>query len=202
MIHNILRYGLMKRFRSGVTLSLALTFRCTLDCLYCTTKMVNGKFPVSEEATFEEWKIFINKFPYQIRDVHITGGSPELHPEFEKIVNWLLDKGIFVQVFTNLNRTDKLLLLNKTHRLMLLSTFHHSDKLDRFMENYNLLKKHYRINVDEINDRYYQRFVKSSRLKEFCTMDELKNNIKMLRISPDCKVFETCYELYKNYSVE
>jgi len=188
----------MKRFRRGVPLSLALTFRCTLDCNYCTTKMPTGKFPVSKEATFDEWKQFIEMFPYRIREIHITGGSPELHREFENIVNWLLSKGIFVQVFTNLNRADKLLLLKRTPRLMLLSTYHHSDALERFKVRYALLSKYYRINIDEINDGNGQ-FILISRFKELCTMKELKDNNKMLRVSPDCTIFNSCYNLYKAY---
>ena len=123
--YQILRYGLLRRLRRGVRLSIALTYRCNLNCSYCSTKIATGKTPVAKESTLAELQEFITKFPYPIQEIRLTGVAPELHKYFVSFVNWSLDKGIFVQVVTNLLFDDELRKLNQTSRLMLCATYHH-----------------------------------------------------------------------------
>ena len=60
----------MKRFKPGVRISIALTFRCNLHCPYCVVDKPNGKTPIVKESTLDELINFVkNKFPYAIREI-------------------------------------------------------------------------------------------------------------------------------------
>lgn len=194
---NIFRFGLMKRFHRGVRLSLFLTYRCNISCEYCSMKLLTGKRPQAKESTLEELKTFVNEFPYRIREVQINGGSPELHPDFVEFTNWLLDKGYFVQIMTNLLFLKELSQVKRTPRVMLCCTYHHSSNLDVWMKNYDYLSQRYRIVTDEIEYRMTPKRVKLRIVKEYLTKKELRGNNIMIRVSPDLKMYNTCYGIYK-----
>lgn len=210
-LYKIFRYGIMKRFRRGVRLSMALTFNCNLRCPYCVTEVPTGHIPDMKESTLDELKHFVNHFPYRIRELKLTGGSPELHPNFVEFANWLLDKGIFLQIFTNLMHPQKLNQLKKTYRLMFISTYHHTSNPDMYRANYDRLNG-YRIRVEEIADGPYfdswhvrlkelmpsgVKYFSFSHLKPLLTEKEMRENKVMLRVSPDLQIFTSCYGLYE-----
>ena len=91
-------------------------------------------------------KYFIKyRFPYKIREIKLTGGAPELHPDFLEFTNWLLHEGYYILVFTNLMRPDILLKLKRTPRLMFIASYHHSDNfistsVHQYTKNYNKIK--------------------------------------------------------------
>ena len=196
--HQFLRYGLLRRFRRGVRLSIALTYRCNLNCSYCSTKIATGKTPTAKEVSWHELVSFVSRFPYPIREIRLTGGAPELHKYFVGFVNWLLDKGYFVQVITNLLFYDKLNKLKRTPRLMFCATYHHEmgviEKIEWFA-NYGRLKENYRIIVDEID---YQVLPSISRLKPFLTKEVMKSNDNMLRVGPDLEIYLNCFNRHAN----
>lgn len=191
----LIPYGLRKRFKRGITITMILTYKCNLDCFYCTNKLPTGKRPKAKESTIDQLKIFINTFPYKIREVHISGGSPELHPNFNGFVNWLLEEKYFVKVFTNLNKHHLLYGLKWSNRLMLVATFHHSDNYNRFNKVYKVLKKVMRVELEEIQDGEPQYYFES-RFKPLETAEILKQDNKMIRVSPDLKLYTNCYELF------
>jgi len=212
-LHNILRYGLMKRFKRGVRISIALTFKCNLKCPYCVVEMPTGKLPVAKESTLDELKHFITSFPYKLREIKLTGGSPELHPGFVEFANWLLDEGYFVTIFTNLLHYSKLSQLKRTYRLMFISTYHHSADPKKYLLNYIDLCRIYRIRVEEIADAPYSdlwhedlklvmktgvKLLPYSHLKNLIGEKEMRENKVMLRVSPDLQIFSTCYNVYVN----
>ena len=153
---NLLRFGLMRRLRRGHRFSMSLTYRCNLSCPYCTMKMPTGKVPTKyKESTLEQYKEFIDKWPYRIQEISITGGSPELHTDFVKIVEYILSKGIYVSIFTNLMRPNILELLPKSRRLIFNASYHHcGQSISEYTRTYNRLRKKYRVVVHEIGKRY------------------------------------------------
>lgn len=204
---------MMRRLRKGVSISISLSFRCNIRCPYCADELPTGDIPVSKERTLDELKLFINTFPYKLQEVKLTGGSPEMHPDFVEFVNWMLDKGIFVLVTTNLFHFDKLNQLKKSYRLILASTYHHAFSLPKWLDNYNKLKQKYRVLVDEIDDydvykdTYHEsikhltnsRALPFSRMKPLCSNELLKQNKLRLRISPDLKIYPTCYDVFMDH---
>jgi hypothetical protein len=115
-----------------------------------------------------------------------------------ELVNWLLDKGFHVLVFTNLFRPEAFLRVKKSYRFQIRATLHHvEDEIpDRFDAAYKLLKDHHNINVDEIGD---VKFLSYSNLKPFMTVDALKDN--EFRFSPDGKLYTSCYSHYYDKSI-
>jgi hypothetical protein len=102
MKHNILRYGLMKRLGPGIRLSCFLTFKCTLDCFYCTLR-AGGGYPESTTMSAVEWRMKIKRFPVKIREVVLSGGEPMLYPHFVEFAQFLLDSGYYVTIYSNLS---------------------------------------------------------------------------------------------------
>lgn len=102
LLIQILKYGIMKRFKRGIRLYCLPTFRCNLMCYYCTLRSAGG-YPTSTELGLEQWKNIINNFPAEIREVVITGGEPMLYEHFVAFVTWLLKKGFYVTVYTNMS---------------------------------------------------------------------------------------------------
>jgi len=196
----IFRYGIIKYTRRGVRLSITLTYRCNLDCWYCTMKKPTGKVPECKESTFEELKQFMKEFPYPVREVQVTGGAPELHPDFVRFTNWLLEQGYFVQIMTNLLFLFELGHLRITPRLMLCCTYHHDSSLKKWIRNYDLLSKSYRIATDEIRDNKKRLTPKRVKLRVFKKLEDndyLRGNNIMIRVAPDLSMYNTCYGLYK-----
>jgi len=190
---NIFRYGIMKYTRKGIRLSISLTYRCNLKCSYCSINFPNDAPPECKESTLKELKEFVLKFPLRIREIQLSGGSPEMHPDFVEFTNWLLDKGYFVQVVTNLTHFNKLIRLKRTFRLMLCSTFHHCYNKNNFISIYFSIRHFYRVIVEEIGDRQ----LTFSKVKAYIKPEDMVENIKMLRVSPDLKIYCNCYDLYK-----
>lgn len=143
-------YGLLKKFKTGERIQCFLTFRCNLDCGYCTLKFADGEMPVSDELTLDEWKeILSNQFPRPIKEVVISGGEPMLMPYFSELVNYLLDRNIFVCIYSNL-LTSNGLKVNPSVRYRIHATYHKSANLKHFKRNLAIYRQKYRVNVDEI----------------------------------------------------
>lgn len=193
----LLRFGIMRRLRRGHRFSMSLTFRCNISCPYCTTKKSTGKFPINyTEKTLEDYKEFIDKYPYRIQEISVTGGSPELHSDFVEIVKYILSKGIYVSVFTNLMHPDILELLPKSRRLIFNASYHHYKdwfqmSVNDYTLNYDLLKKNYRVVVHEIDKQY----LPYSKLSQYQTDSEVKGKDVCLRVNPELKIKINCWDL-------
>jgi organic radical activating enzyme len=154
--------------------------------------------PVKQEFSYIDIMEFVNKFPYPIKEVLLTGGSPELHPDFIKIVEDLLKRGYFVMIFSNLLLVETLIKLPQSRRLLITASYHHTDKWEsisvpEYTANYFLLSNDYRINVEEIGERR----LSYSKVKSFTDEKRLKENNKMIRVSPDLQMYCTCYDMCK-----
>lgn len=153
MNHNKLKlYWKTCLIRRGYRINLHLTYRCNLDCPYCSTKMPIGKWPPIKESTLEMWKDRVTRMSkiIKVREVYVAGGEPTIMPYFVELINWLIDQGFHVLVLTNLKLPDKLLQIKRSYRFSIRATYHHADDKERFLEAYNKIYPIHRIDVDEI----------------------------------------------------
>ena len=85
--------------RAGYPLYAAIniTTRCNLDCVYCYLQPRSGL-----DIRFDDFKKVIDDlFENSIFFVHISGGEPFIHPEFNKIVEYTCSKIKDVSILTN-----------------------------------------------------------------------------------------------------
>ena len=196
----VFRYGIMKRLKRGVRISISLTFRCNLQCPYCSLRIPLGKMPTSKESSLSYIKEKILDFPYRIREISITGGAAELHPDFIELVNWLLNKGYYVNVFTNLVLYNKLKQLPQSRKLLFTASYHHTKdweqcSVEEYIKTYKEIRKKYRINVEEIEERR----LSFSRVKRMTkTEEDLGTGQKVIRFAPDMTMKRKCVDLHKS----
>lgn len=144
-----MRWGLMRRLKRGNKLMLFLNYKCNLNCSYCSLGYI-GKRVESTEIGLEEWKYIIRNFPIRLREIRISGGEPMLMPYYSELINWLLDRGLYVMVFTNLSVVK--LDVKKTDRLIYAATYHKGMDKDKWSRNFSTYRKHYTINAHQIQD--------------------------------------------------
>lgn len=179
-------YGKTLLFKRGITLQISLLYECNLKCLYCSLEMPTGKRPKAKRVSLEDWKHFIKTFPQKIKEVYVSGGEPTLVKYLSELVNWLIDEGYHVILFTDLFNPDLILKIKKSYKFKIQSTYHHSDSITRFDNAVKKLKG-YKIEVDEIGSQ----LLTYSKVKPFISMEGLKDD--ELRVSPDLEVFRSCY---------
>lgn len=190
-------YGKTLKLKRGVTLQISLLYACNLFCEYCSLEMPTGKRPEAKQSTLQEWITYIKNFPTKIKEVYVSGGEPTLVKWLPELLQWLLDEGYHVTVFTNLYN-PALLMIKPSYRYQIIASYHKPpaetekpelyDSEIRFNEAYYKLKDKYRIEVDEIGTKV----LPYSKVKPFNTMDVLKDH--EFRISPDLQVFISCYD--------
>lgn len=181
-------------FRRGVMLQINLTYACNFHCKYCSVDMVKGHRPNTKSITLEQWKEKVRTFPAKVREVFVCGGEPTLIKWMPDFVNWLIDEGYHVVVFSNLYKPLEFLKIKRSYRFQIRTTYHHIDEetLERFEKHYFFLKKHHNIFVDEIGEQK----LNYSLVKPYLTMDDLK--IPEFRYAPDGRLYTSHYELSEN----
>lgn len=157
-------WGLGRRLKPGNKLMLFPTYRCNLNCDYCSLGYL-GKRVESREISLEEWKYLINGFPIKLSTIRISGGEPMLMPYYSELVNWLLDRKLYVMVFTNLTilKTD----VNPSRRLLYEATYHQSSNPALWKHNLELYRKKYRVNVQQIAEET----IPNVRVGELCHIE-------------------------------
>ncbi|MBF0265764.1 MAG: radical SAM protein, partial [Gammaproteobacteria bacterium] len=83
------------------TLQLNLGYRCNLQCNHCHVGASPYRTEVMSENTLEDVITFVKK--YQIKQVDLTGGAPELHPQFLYLVKQLSNLDCEVLLRSNLS---------------------------------------------------------------------------------------------------
>lgn len=73
--------------------------RCNLACKHCHLECSPYRTEIMSWTTMENVLRIVQESTYELVD--ITGGSPELHPDFRRLVTALRDGGQTVQVRTN-----------------------------------------------------------------------------------------------------
>jgi len=84
--------------------NLLITTDCQRKCEYCFAQENRGSGEFISWDNFMEAVSFISTGP---RAFNILGGEPTLHPDFDKMLAYLLEKDFMIQVFTNGMIDDK-----------------------------------------------------------------------------------------------
>ncbi len=72
-----LPYAIRKRFKRGITLTIALTWKCNLMCPKCALAC-DGEMPKDTSESID-WTEYIKSFPVKIREIYLTRGEPHLY---------------------------------------------------------------------------------------------------------------------------
>ncbi|PLX16808.1 MAG: hypothetical protein C0601_09220 [Candidatus Muiribacterium halophilum] len=94
LIRLFLAFLLKKEYRFA--LSVRLTDRCQLSCVYCRKKHI--KYDIDLDILIKFLKIFRKKGGFY---VILTGGEPFLYPHIEKLVRFLKENKFYVAMNTN-----------------------------------------------------------------------------------------------------
>ncbi|HIL25867.1 MAG TPA: radical SAM protein, partial [Nitrospinaceae bacterium] len=97
--------GLVKAKISGeripVRVSLLVTKFCNLSCFYCYAEDILNKKEV-EEFSLKELKDIIDQvYDAGCRWINILGGEPLLRNDIEELIDYMHQKGIFIEMTTN-----------------------------------------------------------------------------------------------------
>jgi len=75
-------------------LQVNLGYKCNQQCLHCHVNAGPRRTEMMSSAVISEIKKFLLK--NKIKTLDLTGGAPELHPEFKKLVSYAYDNNISV----------------------------------------------------------------------------------------------------------
>lgn len=201
-----------KWWHRGGQLVAVITTRCTILCLeYCPMfaqddSLKDGeykKYPRYEISTLDEWKKYFENFPHWLSQIYISGGEPTLVPYLSDLINWLVDRGHHVCLFSNLAVPETLFGVKKHWRFVCVATFHSGDgskrydKKDRFMSAIKKLDGRFRIICQELEDEHK---LKISKHKTFYSNEWFMNTNTLLHVAPDAprtgKLYLGCVRLY------
>ena len=149
-------YGKTLMFKRGLTVNLNITFRCNLKCPYCNNLFSSGEVPKTTDSTFEEWKDFFDRWPYKyakVREIAILGGEPALYDDLVPVVNYLLNRGFHVKIYTNLTKIDKYKQIKPSHHFRLTASYHKVFDVEKFKANYFEIREYHDIIVQEIGEK-------------------------------------------------
>ncbi|MBF0212466.1 MAG: radical SAM protein [Magnetococcales bacterium] len=93
----------VKRSRAPIFLSLYITNRCNLKCKYCfVVDPSYSKEFLRSQLSFDEIREIIDTLYDQgMRMVFMLGGEPLVHRDFDRIVRYIVEKGVYLQVVSN-----------------------------------------------------------------------------------------------------
>ncbi|MFZ5587058.1 MAG: radical SAM protein [Thermodesulfobacteriota bacterium] len=88
--------------RHPLHLGLIITSRCNRNCPHCIVGNILNKKSSKTDMTLDDLKTIINKdYLKSIIRVALGGGEPLIHKELMPFVNYLVSKGLLVNVTTN-----------------------------------------------------------------------------------------------------
>ncbi len=178
-----------KWFTRGAWVTLTINTNCQLRCPDCPLWIGNESFPQWKQCTIDQWKGFVKRFPEWVSLYSICGGEPTMLKWLAEFVNWLLDKGHHVAIYSNLFDVSEILKMKRSARLVIHATYHHKDDKEKFIKSYNLLKDKYRITVYEFDHPMKLPF---SVKKEFYTPEDIMN-LNSFHAAPDAPIKKTIY---------
>jgi organic radical activating enzyme len=178
-----------KWFSRGAWITLTINTSCNLRCKDCPLWIGNEEFPQWKQYGIDDWKNFVSKFPEWVSLYSICGGEPSLVKWLAEFVNWLLERGHHVAIYSNLFNVDELLKMKKSKRITIHATYHHQDDKKEFIKAYNLLKDKYRVTVYEFEHPMQLPF---SINKDFYKPEDIMN-LTSFHCAPNAPMKKTIY---------
>ena len=194
----IFRYGILKRLKRGIRISIVPSWKCNLKCDYCILKTSGKlKYPQNSQKIkyIDYWKEYIKTFPMKIREITLAGGEPSLLPYFAEFTNWLLLQGYFVVIFTNLTNKN-IMRISPSVRLLIIATCHSCYDIKKFIDNYKAVSQKYRINVIEIGNRRLSFSIKKP-LSHEKEAKVIKKNY--LKVGPNGIIYRNCFDRNESF---
>ena len=197
-----LRNHLMSRCGRGVGLQINRSFRCNLNCPYCTALNLGYDTrpcdPPNCPRPVADWQAWLERFVLPIKFFYISGGEPMLDMNTIYLTNWIVRRFRRpVVIYTNLT-TDGLMRVDRSPLVSVVATYHHLCNKLLFLRNYNeAIKRHPRIAVDEIG----RRVLTFSRLKQPIEADDDSTRAwRVLRAGPDLTLHLSCRDVSLHYA--
>lgn len=94
----------------------------------------------------------------------LSGGEPTLYKDIVPLANWLLDRGHYVILYTNLWKPEALEGIRPQWRFLIVPTFHAEDNLERFksamdsLSRFNIMAQEIEGTSDKLKKKYRKRF--------------------------------------------
>lgn len=186
-----------KWFSKGVRAAMITTTRCPLRCNYCPM-YIYGDVKKYEESTFDEWRVWFERFPYWISQIYVSGGEPSLYKDIVPLVNWLVERGHHVIVFTILWKVENYEGIKPHWRLLFMPTLHQGDRVERFKNAVATLEGS---GHQVTSQQLFENQCNLKRVKEFFTADWFKNEDRSFQFAPDTPrtltIYAGCVNLYR-----
>lgn len=140
------RFKAGNRFIFYPDISIALTYRCNLDCDYCYVKGLEKLMP--DEISIKNLNMILDWLDSQNKkNILLYGGEPTIHSKFTEIMKILKSRGFQVGLYTN-NVFDKSKLKyidNSFVRLFQVNSnnpaFYTKEQLDTYNHNLHIINK-------------------------------------------------------------
>ena len=205
ILSDIFRYTPMMKLTKGIRVYIIPSYACNYKCDYCARE-IEGKYPKAKRKDLTQWIEFLENLDEtfrlsqsRLKEVILTGGEPTILPYFVELSNWILDKGLYLRVYSNLSEfsVPQLLKVEQSRRLIITSTFHHKDAEEGFNNRWETVDRKHRVVVHEIGERRLKNPHKKTKLKPFVPLTDSKqllSKMATLQVDPNFRIFLTCYE--------
>ena len=198
-----MRYGVRKLFRRGIDVGILPTYRCNLDCSYCSNKFgrEGDKFD-STEISPDDWYRILSRFPVRIKELHITGGEPFLYVPIQELILKLLPLGFNISLVSNLLVWRDLSKV-KSDRFRIEATLHNPKQEHIFYRNVKLFREFVRVDVDLFGETRVKRNKDGVATKmKMGEEDSYKClDMKRFKITPDGRIWPNDREIGDTYSI-
>lgn len=178
-------YGIRKLFRRGIRLYLLPTFRCNLDCSYCSNDLLIGRRPVSTELYFDDWRKILSNFPLKIREIVITGGEPFLYRQIAELIDYCTNN-YFVSVRTNGTFTCD---LQRSSKLIINPTYHAPVDVEKFKRNISIFRQAGHLVIVTNPEGAAVETYRKTEIHNFDQAGEMCFDIPRLTLAPNGRLF-------------
>jgi len=172
------------KFSRGAAVTLTLSTLCNFRCRYCPLMHEREEYPEWNMCSMDEWKELITEFPEWLSLVLISGGEPTLIRWLPEFVNWLLDSGRKVCIFTNLAVPIRFKDIKKSSRLQIQATYHHEDSPERFTNAYKKVTGYgHKVDATEIGNE--EKVLDFTHYKPYITTEVEKVYARQFHCAPN-----------------
>jgi organic radical activating enzyme len=188
-------------FSKGARCTLVTTSKCPFHCEYCPA-FIYGSPQQYEESTFDEWRVFLDRIPFWLKVVYISGGEPSLYGDIVPLINYLIERGHHVILQTNLYKPEAYIGIKPHWRLMFAATYHEAqeNRLGRgnqFFTNAEFLREH----GFWVRTQQFMTYDKrTNRVKEFFTEKWFKETDNSIMLEPSAprtlRMWLGCVNMY------
>ncbi len=146
-------HGLLRLFKRGNYISIAPTLSCNLKCSYCSAEWEGSSCWINptEEIGVLGWMSIINNYEKEngkIKQINITGGEPFLYEDISSLVECLINKKIFVYIFSNL--TAPYVYIPRSNYVKIKATYHQNASINSFIRNLKLYSQYVFVITQEL----------------------------------------------------